>query len=371
MDRSATADSTLPENAAALEIERFEWAAPDRIELTGEWSGLRARRFVRPTLILHGAGKRRRLLATLEHKPWAPEDGQTWIAAFAWEGEPVEFESAELGVGSGIDLELPPPRLEPGKPARRFKHRAVSRGEGTASVDETAALDGATRVDEPGRTGGDPASDLQARLDAALAEAAQLRGERDNALEQTRKLRRELELAKQVQEAAVRDARAEERASATSMLDQGADLRASVERQREMAFTAREEAERARDEAHAARDKAIDERHEALDERKAALRERDEACRDRDRANDDRDKALAAREKALQEADRRRTERDQAVKERDEILALHDRGLPVVQPQPRFLPQEHRHSDQWMSRLIALGLLLSFAIVVLKLFAAG
>jgi hypothetical protein len=116
-------------DAAILEVERFEWAAPDRIELSGVWSGLRGRRFIRPTLVLMGAdGSRRRLLAMLEHKPWAADDGEDWVAAFAWEGDPIAAESAELNVGSGIDLVLPPPRPEGGqKPSRRFRHRAVSR----------------------------------------------------------------------------------------------------------------------------------------------------------------------------------------------------------------------------------------------------
>ena len=62
-----TAETTLQESreagAAVLEIERFEWAAPDRIELVGVWSGLRGRRFIRPTLVLEGEGEPKRLLA--------------------------------------------------------------------------------------------------------------------------------------------------------------------------------------------------------------------------------------------------------------------------------------------------------------------
>ncbi|MFL5840752.1 MAG: hypothetical protein ACJ77Z_09935, partial [Thermoleophilaceae bacterium] len=115
-------------DAAILEVERFEWTAPDRIELAGVWFGLRGRRFIRPTLVLKGPdGPRRRLLALLEHKPWPADDGEDWIAAFAWEGEPIAAESAELNVGSGIDLVLPPPRPVGGhQPSRRFRHRAVS-----------------------------------------------------------------------------------------------------------------------------------------------------------------------------------------------------------------------------------------------------
>src|SRR3954471_19139506 len=113
--------------AAVLEIERFEWAAPNRIELVGVWSGVRARRFIRPTLVLEGDGDPIRLLAVLDHKPWqAGPDGE-WIAVFAWDGPPVKFQSADMNVAPGIDVTLPPPRMRPGKP-RRFKHRAVARG---------------------------------------------------------------------------------------------------------------------------------------------------------------------------------------------------------------------------------------------------
>src|SRR4051794_19696154 len=117
---------TTAARAAVLEIERFEWAAPNRIEIVGHWTGLHGRRFMRPTLVLKGGGDPKRLLALLEHKPWAASDGEPWTAAFAWDGEIVKFDGAELNVGSGIDLELPAPRMRRGKP-RRFRQRVVAR----------------------------------------------------------------------------------------------------------------------------------------------------------------------------------------------------------------------------------------------------
>src|SRR2546421_3769717 len=115
-----TAGSSMPETAAhgvtALEVDRFEWVAPDRIEIAGLWTGLRGRRFIRPTLILKGQGEPKRLLAVLDHKPWAVDNRSEWVAAFPWKGEPVEFESAQLHVASGIDVELPPPRTSPEEP---------------------------------------------------------------------------------------------------------------------------------------------------------------------------------------------------------------------------------------------------------------
>ena len=53
---------------ASFDLERLE-AGDDAIVVKGRWSGVRGMRFVRPTLTIGS----RRLLATLEHKPWAPE----------------------------------------------------------------------------------------------------------------------------------------------------------------------------------------------------------------------------------------------------------------------------------------------------------
>src|SRR3954465_1663982 len=96
------------------------------MEVVGYWPGRPGRRFMRPTLVLKGEGDPKRLLALLEHKPWAASDGEQWIAAFAGGGPVVRCEGAERKVGSGIDLDLPSPRMRPGKP-RRFRQRVVAR----------------------------------------------------------------------------------------------------------------------------------------------------------------------------------------------------------------------------------------------------
>jgi hypothetical protein len=70
-----------------FEVDRFEWTSGDRLEITGRWFGVRGRRFVRPVLNVQLPGGRRRLIALLEHKPWAPHEGEAWIAAFSWDGE--------------------------------------------------------------------------------------------------------------------------------------------------------------------------------------------------------------------------------------------------------------------------------------------
>ena len=92
----------------AFVVERFE-PAGDRLEVAGHWSGIRGRRFVRPVLWLHQGESRRRLVAVLDHKPWAVVDGDTWLAAFPWDGEKLVVERAELEVGRELVVELPVP----------------------------------------------------------------------------------------------------------------------------------------------------------------------------------------------------------------------------------------------------------------------
>jgi hypothetical protein len=404
-----TAETTLQESreagAAVLEIERFEWAAPDRIELAGVWSGLRGRRFIRPTLVLEGEGERRRLLATLEHKPWTADDGEEWIAAFAWNGPVVKFESADLNVGSGIDLKLPPPRMRPGKP-RRFRQSVVSRdgtrdpqpervsGPGIVSDPPGPAGDPPTQSADPPAQSPDapvqspnaPAREPSRTPDAASAAVEALRveldrvraardryhEERDAALEQVKAARADTESERQLRERAIADARADERGKAAKMLAEGAELRAAVERQRELAYHARDEAERVRDSAVAARERAVAEMEEAVRLRREAERDRDAAFGERDRANKERDRAVAEREAAERDREEALEERDAATQERDTIVSVHERGLPVLEPKARFLPPERRapRSDLeiWMPRVVAVCMLFLFLLVVVHLF---
>jgi hypothetical protein len=399
---------TTTAGAAVLEIERFEFATPERIEIVGYWTGLRGRRFMRPTLILKGEGEPKRLLALLEHKPWSAVEGSEWIAAFKWEGDVVSFESAEMNVGAGLDLELPAPRMRPGKPARfrkRVEARDASRPvelpkpKARGVVSETPKTDpdpeatqpmpAAPAADSPAASAAAPTAKdvpgadaaLEARIGEAKAaadrlrtERNELRRERDQALEKLRTLRAELESERQAREQVVNDARAVERESANRMLGEGAELRAAVERQREIAYLERDDAKTARDEAIALRDKACEERDAALAEAKEARRERKEAFAQRDRAVKLRERAEAERAKAIAEQEQAIDEREAALKERDEVVSAYERGLPVAPPKPRFLPEDHERRsefDIWGPRASALAVLLFCAFIVLKLVACG
>jgi hypothetical protein len=113
---------------ARFELERVEWSSHGRLELAGRWFGVRGRRFVRPTLGLNQAGERRRLLALLDHKPWASQDGERWLAAFPWQGEPVGFDHVELAVAPGLEVALPPPPTQLAAGRRRGRGAAGRRG---------------------------------------------------------------------------------------------------------------------------------------------------------------------------------------------------------------------------------------------------
>ncbi|HEY6888283.1 MAG TPA: hypothetical protein VI300_10900, partial [Solirubrobacter sp.] len=107
MTRTDTPADPLTE--LTFEIERFEWTAADRLEVAGRWFGVRGQRFVRPTLHLRVDGRRRRLIALLDHKPWPPDTDDGWIAAFAWRGEQTGITEARLEVSTDIVLDLPTP----------------------------------------------------------------------------------------------------------------------------------------------------------------------------------------------------------------------------------------------------------------------
>jgi hypothetical protein len=167
MPRNRTSTIDAPP-AVAFEVERFEWTANDRLEISGRWFGLRGHRFMRPALMVEAGDDRRRLLALLEHKPWAADDGEPWTAAFAWTGEPVDLSAAELSVAPSVAVELPPPRA-PGGRGRGQKARSGGRTTRAARPAGTLiAAHGERRVDT-----------LERELAAARRELDRLRAEHE------------------------------------------------------------------------------------------------------------------------------------------------------------------------------------------------
>ena len=45
--------STVAPEQTGFELDRFQWAGEDRLEVEGRWFGVRGRRFVRPVLTVY------------------------------------------------------------------------------------------------------------------------------------------------------------------------------------------------------------------------------------------------------------------------------------------------------------------------------
>jgi hypothetical protein len=355
-----------------FELERFEWVAPERLEVEGRWFGLRGRRFVRPTLFLHDRDGRRRLLALLDDKPWTADDGEVWTAAFGWEGPPASFDSAELAVASGIDVDLPPPdALAVGRSRRprRFPHRAVSGGmnrgdsppeqdpPAVPAVDLPSGLDPRAVIGEP-LPELDPSTQLRAEiqwLQQSLA-ASDARARAD--------AERGTELLRQRDEAAMAAQQAAETARRTLVLE--------LERAREAHQDAlRQGRERERSLAADAELVAASLQKGFESDLAAVRAERDEAVRERDKALRQRDKLEGERDKLTAERNDARLERDEAVRARDDAIGARDRALERVGPRATWPDPPRDSLEVWTPRLVGIGLLLTFAATVLLLFARG
>jgi hypothetical protein len=332
-------------DGVAFEVERFEWTNSDRLEVTGRWYGLRGHRFVRPALVVQAGGEQRRMLALLEHKPWAADDGEEWIAAFPWEGAPLELTAAELAVAPSLAVDLPLPRI----PGQHGRAPASSDGPLPARRGPAKATPRATTT---GRRDKPPSGDDVAALRAQLAtEQASVR-----------RLTAELDDAHQGLAAA----------AAT------ADDHDALERERDAALAARDEA---LSRANLDHDAIVEERDAAVHERSAALYERDEALDERAAANFERESAIAERDAAFAERDRaveahRAAIRDLEALERRMAAAEQARAEELAAPVPaagpvRALPGERSESTPrpglaWAQRVVALIVLVVWAIVVYK-----
>jgi hypothetical protein len=341
--------SDVVSDGVAFEVERFEWADSDRLEVTGRWYGLRGHRFVRPVLVVQAGDEQRRMLALLEHKPWAADDGEEWIAAFPWEGPPLELSAAELAVAPSLAVDLPMPRL-PGQggkgPELSEGPLPARRGPAPPAPHATTQATTVGSRDEPASAGDVGA--LRAQLAAEQATV--------------RRLAAELEDAHQGLAAA----------AAT------ADDHDALERERDAALAARDEA---LSRANLDHDAIVEERDSAVHERSAALYERDEALDERAAANFERESAIAERDAAFAERDRaveahRAAIRDLEALEGRVAEAEQARAEELAAPRPpagpvRALPGERSDSAPrpalaWAQRVVALIVLVVWAIVVYK-----
>ena len=90
----------------AFDLERFDWAGPDRLEVAGTFAGIGDAPAGAPVLVVHGADRVHRLPAMPDADQ--PVEGRPWRAAFAWQEAPEPFETAELEL-DGHAIALPRP----------------------------------------------------------------------------------------------------------------------------------------------------------------------------------------------------------------------------------------------------------------------
>ena len=91
-------------------LDRFDWGAPDRLELAGTFSGIDGAPSAEPVLTVEGPDGPRRLPALQDGDgDGAPADGAPWSAAFAWLEAPVAFDRARLELGKTLAVDLPAP----------------------------------------------------------------------------------------------------------------------------------------------------------------------------------------------------------------------------------------------------------------------
>jgi hypothetical protein len=352
----------------AFEVERAGWPSPDRLEVVGRWFGVRGRRFIRPTLYVDANGEPRRLLAVLDHKPWAVEDGEQWTAAFAWDGDPVDLAGSELTVSPGIAVELTPSaEREPAK--RRFarppradvlgselagereKRQKLSRDLHEARAEHSAHMVRTAREHEE-------------ELDRVRSEKVRAEEEAERRLAE---LRSELDAA--------RDRAARLETALRKVRDELAVARADVAAQRaglehERATFAADASEAAADEVEqlrVERDSALAKSAEARAERDSARREsatargeRDAAIRDRDRARQER-QVLISRVRTEGEK-RRGVQPPSPAREPTPTLP----APPIIQAE---MPAVDRSSGPGVAVAVALVLLVVIVLLLVVAFA--
>lgn len=309
----------------AFQLERFELNGDDRLEIAGRWFGVRGLRFVRPSLTVQTDEGERNLLALLEHKPWAAQEGDSWVAAFPWHGGSPDPGRAELSVAPSVVVSL---------------------------TEQTTKKKAAPR---------------RKPLGEKLAAAE----------EKLRRLEAEVKFLRDEREPLVADAKAAnaERDSATSSLAEaekeskriGAERDAAV-RERDSARAERDTAVRERDEAVRARDAALAEGADSDAIRNKSAREREAAIRERDQAKRELDEAVAARDEAVEARDEAVEDKRSALAERDAALG-RGAGFPAVSAadlarEPHAPTESGVRRHVWPARAIAMAALVTVLLLV-------
>jgi hypothetical protein len=126
-----------------FELERFEWQAPDRLEIAGTFHGLEHSPDDTPVLVVSGDGEAHQLRSVDASLSGPPEDGKSWQAQFAWDEAPIGIEAAVLEFGTGMVIDLPAPGANRGRSieVRRDDEDAPPDQEPTAAAAGDVALE--------------------------------------------------------------------------------------------------------------------------------------------------------------------------------------------------------------------------------------
>jgi signal transduction histidine kinase len=114
-------------------LERFAWAGPDRLELSGRFVDFGRPPGGTPVLVVHGAQQVHRLPAAPDADSEEPEDGESWHAAFTWVEPPEPFSSAELELGD-LTVTLPDPGGDEGAEEQPLPVRRPEPVEGASRI---------------------------------------------------------------------------------------------------------------------------------------------------------------------------------------------------------------------------------------------
>lgn len=280
-----------PRAGVTFEVQRLE-LADGCLVISGHWSGVRGMRFVRPTLVVGG----RRVLATLEHKPWSSAAGRLWTAAFPWEEDGDLDEELALTVAPTVSVILGarPAGADETQPLVFVGETAVAVA---ADQDDRAdaAVTAAGAPPPPTRPPPEPASPARLlRLQDDLAQLTLQRNALDRRLEEAQALNADLDVRCRELEQAMRLERNTAQGAAEG----------------------REDVERARTAAERDRDRALARVDEAVHDREAALRTRARMEVQCDEAVQELDAAEARLARAI-------ADRDEANAQRDEVLLAY------------------------------------------------
>jgi hypothetical protein len=190
-DQNGRARTSAPRRAT-FELERFAWGAPDRLQVSGRFTGLGDVPEGDPVLVVWGPEREHRLQALPDSVTGSLEDGSSWSAEFAWQEPPVAFDVARLELGPEIVVELPEPsarrRWSRGQTLEVQDAGTSEQAEGTELVETSPG----TELVETGPERGVERVRLETELLAAQEEIRELQAAAAQAREELARAREDL-----------------------------------------------------------------------------------------------------------------------------------------------------------------------------------